>query len=56
MRALLRTALLVVIVFLLLGVVVGIASGETGAPEKVVLAGVGLLLVWAASLVRRRLA
>ena len=55
MRALLRTALLVIVAFLLVGVVVGIASGETGAAEKIVLTGVGALLVWAASLVRSRL-
>jgi hypothetical protein len=47
---------LVIIVFLLVGIVVGIASRETGAAEKLVLAGAGLLLIWAASLVRRRLA
>ena len=39
MRGLLRIALLVIIAFLLLSVVVGIASAETGAVEKVALAG-----------------
>ncbi len=53
---LLSWAALVVIAVLLLGVVVGIGRGETGAVEKVALAAVAVLLVWAASLVRRRLA
>jgi hypothetical protein len=50
---LIRLALQAVLFFLLLGTVVGIGSAETGAVEKVVLAAVAGLLVWAAALVRR---
>lgn len=47
-----QKVLLVIIAFLFLGVVVGIAD-DTGAVEKVVLAGLGALLVWAAAVLRR---
>jgi hypothetical protein len=48
-----RIALQVAIFFLLLGAVMGLGSGDTGAVEKVVLA-VGVIgLVWLAVLVRR---
>jgi hypothetical protein len=56
MRAFLRIALLVVIGFLLLAVVIAVGSGETGVVEKVALPVAALLLVLAASFVRRRLA
>jgi hypothetical protein len=48
--------LLVVIGFLLLAVVIAVGRGDTGAVEKVALAGAALLLVLAASFVRPRLA
>ena len=48
-----RLALQVVLVFLLLSVVVGVAAAETGGPEKVVLVLVGGALIWLASVVRR---
>ncbi|MGH2744855.1 MAG: transposase [Thermoleophilaceae bacterium] len=48
-----RIALQVVIFFLLLSVVVGVASGHTGLVEKAALVAVGALLIWAASLVWR---
>ena len=50
---LVRIALQVVIVVLLLSIVTGVASGFTGPAEKVVLLGMGALLVWAAGFVRR---
>jgi hypothetical protein len=53
MTRLLRLALQVVLFFLLLSLVVAIASVETGAVEKVVLAAAGAVLVWLASRVRR---
>jgi hypothetical protein len=53
MSRLVRIALQIVLVFLLLGVVVGVADASTGVAEKVVLVGIGALLVWAAVLVRR---
>jgi hypothetical protein len=53
MLTLIRLSLQVVLFFLLLSVVVGIAAGETGAAEKVVLAGLGGALLWLASRVRR---
>ncbi len=53
MLRLVRIALQVVIFFLLLSVVVGVASGGTGVVEKATLVAVGALLVWAASFVRR---
>ena len=56
MRRLLRIALLVAIGFLLLSAVIAVARPETGAAEKIALAGAAVLLIWAASVVRRRLA
>lgn len=56
MSRLLRIAVQVVAFFLLLGVVVGLASENTGVAEKVVLATFGLLVVWAVSVARTRLA
>jgi hypothetical protein len=53
MTRLLRLALQVVLFFLLLSLVVAIASVETGAVEKVVLVAAGAVLVWLASRVRR---
>jgi peptidoglycan/LPS O-acetylase OafA/YrhL len=50
---LLRLVLLVVLVILLVSVVVGIVTGTTGLAEKAVLVAVGLLLLVAASRVRR---
>jgi hypothetical protein len=50
---LLRVALQVVLFFLLLSAVVGVAAEQTGVAEKVVLAAIGGVLVWLASLVRR---
>jgi hypothetical protein len=49
----LRFALLCVIALMLLSVVIGVFASETGAPEKIALAALGALLVYAASLVRR---
>jgi hypothetical protein len=51
--ALVRFALLAIIVLLAVEVVIGIVSGGTGALEKAVLVGCGALLVIAASRVRR---
>jgi hypothetical protein len=49
-----RIVLQLVIFVLLLSVVIGVASGETGVPEKVALVALGALLSFAASVVRRR--
>lgn len=54
MPRLLRIVLQLVIFILLLSVVIGVASGDTGAVEKVALAALGGLLIFAASVVRRR--
>jgi hypothetical protein len=48
-----RIALQIVLFFLLIGVVIGIGSGDTGAAEKVVLVMIGLGLIWLARPVRR---
>lgn len=53
MVRLLRFALLAVIAILLVSVVIGIVTDATGVLEKLLLAAVGLLLVFAASRVRR---
>jgi hypothetical protein len=53
MLRLLRLALQVVLFFLLLSLVVAVASAQTGAVEKVALIGAGTALVWIASRVRR---
>ena len=53
MIRLLRLALQVVLFFLLLSLVVAIASGGTGLVEKAALVAAGALLVWLASRVRR---
>jgi hypothetical protein len=53
MMRLLRLALQVVLFFLLLSLVVAVASGQTGAAEKVALTAAGGVLVWLASRVRR---
>jgi hypothetical protein len=53
MIRLLRLALQVVLFFLLLSLVVAVASAETGTVEKAVLIAVGCGLVWLASRVRR---
>ncbi len=50
---LLRLALQVVLFFLLLSVVVGVASAETGLVEKSALVALAGILIWLASLVRR---
>ena len=50
---LLRIALQVVLFFLLLSLVVGVASGQTGVVEKAALVAAGAVLVWLASRVRR---
>jgi hypothetical protein len=52
MVRLLRLVLLLVIATLLVMVVVGLATGSTGALEKAVLLAFGLLLVVAATRVR----
>jgi protein-S-isoprenylcysteine O-methyltransferase Ste14 len=49
---LLRIALQIVLFFLLLGVVVGIGTPNTGGLEKAVLVAVGLGLVWLATRLR----
>jgi len=46
-------ALQLVLFFLLLGAVVGLAAAETGIVEKVVLAALAAGLVWLASVLRR---
>ena len=53
MVALVRLALQVVLFFLLLSSVVGLASAQTGVVEKAVLVALGGVLIWLASLVRR---
>ena len=53
MLRLLRLALQVVLFFLLLSLVVAVASAQTGAVEKVALVAAGAGLVWLASHVRR---
>lgn len=53
MLRLLRIALQVVLFFLLLSVVVAVASGNTGAVEKLGLVAVAAGLVWVAARVRR---
>jgi len=50
---LLRLALQAVLFFLLLGAVIGIGSGETGAVEKLVVAVVAGVLIWIAARLRR---
>jgi hypothetical protein len=52
MLRLLRLALQVVLFFLLLSLVVAVASTQTGTVEKVALIAAGALLVWFASRVR----
>jgi hypothetical protein len=52
MLRLLRIALQVVLFFLLIGVVIGIGTPNTGGLEKVVLVLVGLGLVWLATRLR----
>jgi len=52
MIRLLRLALQVVLFFLLLSLVVAVASAQTGTVEKVALIAAGALLVWLASRVR----
>jgi hypothetical protein len=53
MLRLLRLALQVVLFFLLLSLVVAVASAQTGIVEKVALIAAGAVLVWLASRVRR---
>jgi hypothetical protein len=53
MIRLLRLALQVVLFFLVLSLVVAVASAQTGIVEKVALIAVGAVLVWLASHVRR---
>jgi hypothetical protein len=53
MTRLLRVALQVVLFFVLLSLVVGVASAQTGPAEKVALIAAGAVLVWLASRVRR---
>jgi hypothetical protein len=53
MLRLLRLALQVVLFFLLLSLVVAVASAETGTVEKVVLIAAGALFAWLASRARR---
>jgi hypothetical protein len=53
MIRLLRLALQVVLFFLLLSLVVAVASVHTGTVEKVALIAVGAVLVWVASRVQR---
>jgi hypothetical protein len=53
MIKLLRLALQVVLFFVLLSLVVAVASAQTGIVEKVALIAVGAVLVWLASCVRR---
>lgn len=53
MIRLLRVALQVVLFFLLLSLVVAVASAQTGTVEKVALIAAGAVLVWLASRVRR---
>ena len=53
MIRLLRLALQIVLFFLLLSLVVAVASSRTGTVEKVALIAAGAVLVWLASRVRR---
>ena len=53
MLRLVRIGLQLVLFFLLLSTVVGVASGATGAVEKIALAAIAGVLVWLAPLVRR---
>ena len=53
MIRLLRLALQVVLFFVLLSLVVAVASAQTGTGEKVALIAAGAVLVWLASRVRR---
>lgn len=53
MLSLIRIALQVLLFFLLLSVIVGFASPDTGVGEKMVLVGLGGVLIWLAVLVRR---
>ena len=53
MVRLLRVALQVVMFFLLLSLVIAVASAQTGAVEKVALIASGAVLVWLAPRVRR---
>ena len=53
MIGLLRLALQIVLFFLLLSLVVAVASAQTGTVEKVALIAAGAALVWLASRVRR---
>ena len=53
MIRLVRLALQIVLFFLLLSLVVAVASAQTGTVEKVVLIAAGAVLVWFASRVRR---
>ncbi len=50
---LLRLALQIVLFFLLLSLVVAVASAQTGIVEKIALIAAGAVLVWLASRVRR---
>ena len=53
MLRLIRVGLQVVLFFLLLSLVVAVASPQTGALEKAALIAAGAALVWLASRVRR---
>jgi hypothetical protein len=53
MLRLLRIALQVVLFFLLIAVVVGVAAEGSGIVEKLALTAAGAVLVWLASRVRR---
>ena len=53
MISLLRLALQVVLFFILLSLVVAVASAQTGTVEKIALIASGALFVWLASRVRR---
>jgi hypothetical protein len=53
MLRLVRVALKIVAFFLLLSVVIGIGSPDTGALEKVVMLGLGALIVWGVMLLGR---
>ena len=54
MNALVRTILLIIIAILMLVTLMLLAGESTGPLEKLVLAVPAVLLVWAASRVRRR--
>lgn len=53
MLSILRVALYVVLFFMLLSVVIGLASATTGLVEKVALVAVAGVLIWLPSLLRR---